>query len=552
MTAFLEWLDLRPALYWTFAWGSFALTGLACWLPSLPPAGARWRRAPAHPVVFAALVSLTLAAFRWPSWFVPGELNPDESQIIAGAITLREYPVFWKFVDGTTHGPLNEYLLTAASWAGLPLTFPGARIMAVLVIAGALLSTWGALRRLLPEPLARLGILPALGFWSFSWKGDFLHFSSELVALLLVAMATWGGVTALTTERPRRWVWGSVGAVLALVPLAKLQATPLALILGLGGLALLAWQRAPGWRGNLLSLSVGALVVALALGAYLAIYGLQAQFWYSYIVSNLGYAESGHHPLAEMPNFFFGFMTTGQSFAWFFYGCLSFTLLYARGTWQEAAPRLHVALLAGWAMVGFAYYCVLAPGREVAHYLQLLVLPITFLAALQLPARRAEPGARWSVPVILFVILAVAPQGLNRLQAVQEQLGRFGEFKASPNSAAGNFIRERQQAGQLLAVWGWNAQLHVETQLPQGTREAHSAFQIMHGPLREFYRSRYVRDMRQRQPEWFVDAVGPRRFAFEYRDVDGHETFPDLDRIIRDHYELLTEIDSMRIYRRAR
>lgn len=550
MSVFFEWLDAHPPSYWVIAWTSLTLCGLSAWLPKPETEGPGWRRWASHPAVFASLVFLTLCAFRWPSWFEPKELNPDESQIIAGAITLRDNPVFWKSVDGTTHGPLNEYILTAASLVGVPLNYLGARLMAALLIAGALLCAWGTLRELLPERSARLGILPGLAFWCFSWLGDFLHFSSELVALALLSAASWAAIAALRSSTARPWVLSLSGASLALVPLAKLQATPLALGMGLGCLVALVWKRAAGWRTYLLGLCGGALAVAALLGLYLVVYGLESQFWYSYVVSNLSYADSRHHPLVEMPNFFFEFMTTGQSFAWFFYGCLSFALLQAKSTWREANPFMRHVLVAAWIAVAGAYFCVVAPGREVPHYLQLLVIPVTVLTGLYLPAAGTGFRGHWGT-YALFLLLGLVPQIQNRVLAAQLQLGHLAEYAANPISDAGRFIRERQKPGQCLAVWGWNAQLHIETGLPQGTREAHSAFQLIHGPLREFYRNRYLRDMTSRLPEWFVDAVGPKRFAFEHRSIDGHETFPELDRLIRERYVMVAELDSMRIYRLA-
>ncbi|HEX2862774.1 MAG TPA: hypothetical protein VHN79_14095 [Lacunisphaera sp.] len=555
MVVFFEWLDAHPALYWTAAWGSFALVLFTACAARPSPPGIPARKWIAHPLLFAGLVCLTLCAFRWPSWFVPWELNPDESQIIAGAITLRENPVFWKSVDGTTHGPLNEYILTIASVFGLPLSYSGVRGFASLLIGCILLAVWGSLRRLLPEHLARLGIVPGLAFWSFSWIGDFLHFSSELVAILLLALALWSACVAFTSAQARPGLLGLTGALLTAVPLAKLQAAPLALFMGATSLCLLVWPRRTDWRRNVTGLLGGVILVAVVLLVYLAVFGLLAQFWYSYVVSNLDYAEARNHRLAEMPNHFLAFMTTGQSFAWFFHGCVAFSLLQAQQTWRTASPQLRAALVAGWLGVAVAYFCVLAPGRQVAHYLQFLVVPLAFLSGLHLWAARPADGSHPGPPrlaLLLFLVLALAPQGVNRFLAVQAQLGHLAEFRAKPMSDAGRFLSERQHSGDLLTVWGWNAQLHIETQMPQGTREAHSAFQIMRGPLRDFYRGRYLRDMTQNRPKWFVDAVGPRRFAFEYRDIDGHETFPELGQLIRDQYVFLAELESMRIYRRVR
>ena len=104
IASFLLWLDAESVRYWTVAWLAFALVVALAWAPSAT-APARWWRG-SWP--FAAAVLLMLAAFRWPSWFYPRELNPDEAQTIASALTLECFPVYWKYVDGTTHGPVCE------------------------------------------------------------------------------------------------------------------------------------------------------------------------------------------------------------------------------------------------------------------------------------------------------------------------------------------------------------------------------------------------------------------------------------------------------------
>ena len=66
----------------------------------------------------------------------PG-FNPDEPQMIAGAITLERFPVYWEYVDGTTHGPLANVPLLIGNALGLPLDYAGARFVAgVLMIVG--------------------------------------------------------------------------------------------------------------------------------------------------------------------------------------------------------------------------------------------------------------------------------------------------------------------------------------------------------------------------------------------------------------------------------
>src|SRR5688572_6555404 len=51
------------------------------------------------------LAGAVLLCFRWELILAPFEFNPDEAQLIAGALTLRHDPVFWRSVDGLTAGP---------------------------------------------------------------------------------------------------------------------------------------------------------------------------------------------------------------------------------------------------------------------------------------------------------------------------------------------------------------------------------------------------------------------------------------------------------------
>ena len=67
-----------------------------------------WRR---------ALVIVALRAVgRWPSWFVTRQLDPDENQFIAEALTLRHDPILWRSADGMTSGPIDYCALMPVGW----------------------------------------------------------------------------------------------------------------------------------------------------------------------------------------------------------------------------------------------------------------------------------------------------------------------------------------------------------------------------------------------------------------------------------------------------
>jgi hypothetical protein len=554
----LWWLDADRARFWAVAGLAFAAAVIAAFLPAgadAAPAARRWNAG-----LFGLAVIIALAACRWPVWLYPKELNPDEAQIVAGAITLERFPVYWKYVDGTTHGPVCEYLLLAAHWLGAPLNYFTARLVGTLLQAGALLALWGTLRRFAPERVARVAVLPALAFWSFVAWDDFLHYSTELPAVFCLAVGAWLGgiVLSVRTVHRRHFVAAALaGLALGIVPLAKLQGVPPALATALVVLVLLGRARAElpvRARRQLGAAFVsGGLLPGVVLLIFLAVYGLGEHFRVSYLLSALDYVMISDHRPAEMPLRFLNFSATAPAFACFFWGALGLALLHARAA--AADPALRLGRYVAWVLLAAAFYSVLRPGREVAHYLHFLVIPLSLLAGFTLATAVAEAGDRAAAgrraPWIFFAALTLAPQAYN-LGAGQphEHVGRAATTHRQPRSAAAEFIRARARPGDTLAMWGWEPHLLVETGLPHGTREAHTANQIMDWPLRPYYVTRYLWDMERRQPQWFVDVVGPGSFAFEARGIQAHETVPALRDLVAAHYELAAEFGSKRIYRR--
>lgn len=558
ITQALLWLDANTARFWITAWSSFVLLLVAAFLPS--------RRADrpvsvgSH-VLFGFGVLVTLSAFRWPIWFHPTELNPDEAQTIAGAITLNAHPLYWRDVGGTTHGPWCEYLLLIAHWLGAPLNYVTARVVTTLLQAGSVLATWGTLRCFTTERVARVSVLPALAFWSFVSWDDFVHYSSELPGISLLAVAGW--LTALTivrSETPGRQLWlaGLAGFCLGNVPFAKLQSVPQALAMVLVTLALWWWGK-PNATPLRLVQRIGAYIAggvlpALIVGAVVLSHGIWQDFYIGYVGSAMAYTSLSEDSLVQMPSKFFHVATTEPGFAWYFWGSGAFALVYLRTRVPQKAPR--IAIVVGWLLVGAAYYSVLAPGRKVAHYLQLLVAPTSLLVGFSLAAAvkeaANEPQSPWrnAAPWLMLVLLTLAPQIYHRSIAWHRFVGSVRDFVEHPPSEAAQYIKARSEPGAEMAMWGWGANLLVETGMPHGTREANSSSQLAQWRYQNYYIERYVEDLKLRNPSWFVDVVGMGAFVFEDRRLFAHEAIPAVANVVAERYDLVAEFKNLRVYHR--
>jgi hypothetical protein len=549
-----RWFAAAPARYWITAWGAFGLSALLAFAPETAGSARAWARRLAHPAWFAAAVLVTFLAFRWPTWFAPDQINPDEAHMIAGAITLRDFPVFWRDVDGTTHGPLNDYVLLLAPALGLPLDFAGARFVGTLLQTLTLLAVWVAGRRLFDPVSARLGVLPALLMWAATSFWDFLQYSSELMPIALAAAGGALGTVGLTAQgvgsRRAALVTGAV--LLGLVPYAKLQGVPLAGVIG-GLLVVGAWRSSAGrarWL-ELTCLLAGALAPTLLLLGGLALLGLLGEFHQAYWRSNLIYAGERHMTYAKQLKEWTFFLDGAKGSLAFFQGTLwAALLLLVPAAW---GPR-RLMLGLGWLLALAAFYTVLAPGRHYFHYAHFLFAPGAFLLAASLHAARAglNPWSHWLArgATVFAMLVALSPQVSFRRAEPHPFLEGYAGPVATGHSEIGRLLRAAQQPGDRLAIWGWRPQLYVETGLPQATRDGQTSRMIDAGPMFDFYRARYLADFVRTRPRWFVDAVGGNNFAYTDRWAQGHQTFRDLAAVIRSDYVLVGEADGCRLYRR--
>lgn len=565
LDAMLLWLDQSLFRYWALAGLAGSLT-VASALSALfaPQWLARWNR----PAVFGLLIGCTVFACRWPVLFNnTQDSNPDESQMIAGAIVLKSGAQFWQSVDGTTHGPLVQWPLAWLGAAGIRLDFTNARIFSAVLAWVLLIWTWMTLRVLFGDGRARLLVLPAVCLLSTPLFFDFVQYSSEQVPLAMLAFATWLLVReTLGGNPPRGWALALAGLVLGALPFAKLQTVPLGLWAGAGGLVGL-WM-APNtstktrWRGTAWLIG-GASVLPVLMFAWVVAHGIWDDLLSSYIIGNLMYAEMYPQDWIKAPQALADFAAKGDNFGRYFYGMLWLLLagLLLRGNRWRGVEARFVVFSVGALLV--AIYTVLAPNRSYTHYLQILIAPAALAAGAAFGGalrRSEEPVYAWErapwspgryVLVLGFLVGGLYFQGRSWFDHGVRQLGRYTATHGKLSRPADAQTLIHLTTGEdSFALWGWEPRLYVETNRRHATREAHSALQIYDTPMREFYRTRYLADLKRTRPSFFVDAVGPGHFAFTDRAQFGYETFPVLAVYVGAEYQLVADVEGTRIFAR--
>ncbi|HUB66987.1 MAG TPA: hypothetical protein VL981_05835 [Candidatus Methylacidiphilales bacterium] len=289
LSEFLAALDAHRKLHAVFNVSLVTVTGLLAFAPMLKTA-VRFAFIK-HPGWFLAFMAAALFACRYPAFFYPEHLNPDEAQMVAQAITYESHPVPWRDVDGGTAGPLDSYTLLWCVPFGFQPTYLTSRFFELLLVLGMLIFLYGASRHVAGDLAARLGLLPAFVFLAVTAFGEFIHYSTEEVSVFLAGAA----VFLLTGWRRRPGSFFScaaVGFILGLLPFAKLQSILLGGFLGLTAMGFL-WTSPRLTRREALAritvLASAALLPGAIIVGIVAWTGAFDDFWTFYIQMSQAY-----------------------------------------------------------------------------------------------------------------------------------------------------------------------------------------------------------------------------------------------------------------------
>lgn len=229
---------------------------------------------------------------------------------------------------------------------------------------------------------------------------------------------------------------------------------------------------------------------------------------------------------------------------------------------SDACKREGMVLIISTMLVLIAFYTVLTPKRDWAHYL--LYLPIfmgIFAAILLSTASRLladtkhHQGGRF-ILLIAFGIFCIIPLGVYRIGKPNPWIGTaklWHPINSQAYSEVGKAIVEAfAGASGRLCIWGYNPDYHTETKYLQSTRLNISTAQFnpRNRTLEQFFRETYLEDLQKNSPLVFVDATAPDQFpSMNNPEKYRHEVIPALKDFIADNYDMLQEVNGVRIFR---
>lgn len=543
---FSYWLNFggNPFLFWSI--GHLFIGTFTCWL--------LLRNRPINDFLFFVAVFLFSGIMRLPVFLYNLPLNLDESQMLAQGITLAFDPLFYRSVDPTTSGPINSYLLTLLYSFGFRLDFHLAHILSWLLSVLPVFYLYKTLKILISKHIAQLATLPVIVFFSFIQNADLVHYYSEGIAILFLCICTYllaRWTVKQTISLSELIVFGVFNS---LIVLCKIQALPLAFVLGVWSLVLIYFFQKANWVKYVSAVSGAILLVWGGWLCYMQANGLLNDFILYYIKAN---AQLKIH-FSEKSSFFHDFIRfpatvrkIGMEFNYYIYPFIGLGLVFFIKTFSKQA---FVKMLKQdhffWLMVLGYFFAVVAvvvrTGSYYTHHFLFFILPMCLFTGRFL--HQIGDQARWKWLLFLTQLIFI----LNGIKYIRNgaPINNYPTDYSKQNeiSAVGKAILKYANPKDYLVVWGWSCEYHVETQMPQGVNENHSVRTAMKHPLQEVYYQRYLHDIQHSKPKVFVDAVTTRTFWMNDPKLYGHQNYPELAKFIADHYTLKQEINGVKIY----
>lgn len=528
--------DNSPTVYWFLG---YSLAGLVI-LASI------YKKVPVKAFV---ILSIALLAFmRMPAIVLNRELNADESQMLSHAITLYQDPVYWRSVDGTTIGPLDNYLLVTPKLFGFQINYTSGRMMGLLCCIGALLFIFSAMKKWFGESTARVAFTAPIIFLSFTQETDFVHYSSEQLPVFLLVLTIWL-LSKLTESRLlSSGTTFFLGFFAGMMPFAKLQSVPQALVVVIAALWL-CYQYYGRTRQlkPLLTLLLGGITFPVLAFAWIFANGVFQDFLDFYIFGNAIYA--GENNFFSIPSQFVSLVANSGDFTVY---SLTLIIPMILGVFYALRPSAGSKKINDFLIPSTAILLILAgiysstkSGNSFIHYLNFCIYPWILLAAYGISKRNT-----WFIAAPVALLLwfagndAISYKREHRLNAFES----VGGANKLDKSAVVKALEKFTKPGDYMVVWGWQCKYYVEAQLAQGTAENHSERSIFKHAMQDKYLSRYVSDLQRTKPAVILDAVGKYSLWVQDKATQGIDSFPAVAQYVHQHYTLVSTIDDVTLY----
>jgi len=502
---------------------------------------------------FCLVLAIALPVWRWRSLVYNGEINVDESQILAQALRYRLDPIPWRSVDGGSGGPLYTWALFWAPLVGLKFHYLAARITSLACYFLMCVALSLTASRLVGRRFALLLTMPVVTLSLTAFNFDYVFFSSEQLPMALMAWACY--LLTLQVPTPRVAPAYFLGFLTGALPFCKIQAGPAGVVLWLIGAGSL-WvfrKNAANLRNVIIAQVLGGLSVAVLILTPVIIQGAWGEFITLYIKGALGYQSSANTQNVNPVSHLWMLVNAVPEFKSYYIALLltSSALVGAAIALEKRKDQNPwMALLAAVLFTITVAFSVAHSGYGFAHYTLLLLVPLTVLTGvlgLFVNSGVLEKTVNHSVAVASVAMASVFFQVKQVWLDYQKQPALLGNW-GNGIHPIGELIQKLTQPGDTILVWGYAPKFHVFSGVPPSYRVI-TTVPLLADPDNSPDSPagvRYLADLAKYPPALIIDA--PDEFWFPDPKVPRgsaarHFSHPATSSLVSKNYELMGQIN---------
>ncbi len=480
---------------------------------------------------------------RWNSIKHPYPLNPDEAQFTASVLRIISCGYNWDKLDGGTSGPLNSLILSWPHLLGLDSTFNTTRLTALMLLSITAIFLYYSIKLVSKNYWAMLWTLPLVAFYAFAKTADFLHYSSELLPVSLLVCANFFILKAYVTKSTNAILYLFSGVALGMAPFAKLQSSPMVLIIGVFAfvVAYLSDKR----KQSIKLLLAGGIVPASFFLLPLAYSDHLNDFWQSYLVSSSSYVK----PTVSLRTILYMIQFDRTLMYVIVFSASLGGLSMLLSSWRYAhdktryrlSPYLIIYLLI---LQCVTLYSIAKPGRAFSHYLmfypQFLLLFLGFITTLLLKKNndiKVFCSCYLGLGVFFLCLSAYRAPNIHELKFKLPKPTIPLEF----STRNPNLLSWLPFTPKSLLVWAWMPQWYVWTNIPPATRTPAMPHCYPYESIDDFHRNSFILDFKQSNPDVIIDGVCGDSFFYDRntRYISAPKNFPEFGSILYTNYNRL-------------
>ena len=505
--------------------------------------------------VFLACAGLAILAGRWPVLLAPS-INTDEDCFIAAAMKLVKDPAFWRSVDTGSSGPLNIIPLTIPNLLNIRIEYASARVIGLFLVILAVIFFYYSLKYLYNNRVARIATIPVVLFFSLALHSNFVHYSGEHFPIAILSAALCITCYVYKREFSDRMVF-IFGAVIGMIPYAKMQGLPVALAITLI-FAHILWTRKKSLRQFLKSaatLALGLSVFSAINLLFLTLFSTFEDFWNRYILQNLlFYVNMSNLTFGEKFSQFIQMASSKRSSSSSLFQLTSFFLFAAAVLFfRESIVRRKLfykkifIFLYSLFIAAVSVYVVVRPGNRFPHYLLFLIFPCGFLIGVVIGEifKLSQNDAFYKKIQFLILLLMIAAsflQGYTFIRSEHRYLSQRQKYLRDYQTPLVQAILQYASPTDSIAVWGKRNDLYIETGLYQGVRASAIGRAIFKNPQKDYNLKSFADDLLKSKSKVFVDAMAGEKKIYRY------DAYPEVAGVIQDNYRMVDEVEGIRIY----